>query len=92
MTHFKAAMLITVNKAIYKDNTPEEVLAFHVERSAWWSSHNHDRDMYPDQIVFVRYAGTNEVIGRARVIRGQGCRRSAARRARPDLALRHGVP
>jgi hypothetical protein len=65
---YKAAVLITVNKSIYRDNTPEQVLAFHVDRGAWWSSSNHKESLFNGQIVFVRFAGTNEVIGCARVI------------------------
>ncbi len=68
MLRYKAAIIITVNKAIYRENTPEDVLAWHADQRAWWSSSRHDESLFNDQVVFVRYAGTNEIIGRARVI------------------------
>lgn len=68
MLRYKAALIITVNKSIYKDNTPEEVLGWHADAGAWWSSSSHDESFFNDQVVFVRYAGTNEIIGRARVV------------------------
>lgn len=68
MLRYKAAVVITVNKAIYRENTPEDVLAWHAAERAWWSSSRHDESLFNGQVVFVRYAGTNEIVGRARVI------------------------
>lgn len=68
MLHYKAAALITVNRSVYRDNTPEEVLAWHTDEGAWWSSSKHDESLFNGQVVFVRFAGTNEIIGRARVV------------------------
>lgn len=65
---FRAAQIITVNRSAYRDNTPEEVLGWHADAAAWWTSTRHDESIFNDQTVFVRYAGTNEIIGRARVI------------------------
>jgi hypothetical protein len=62
---YKAGLLITVNKARQRENTPEQSLAFHATERAWWSSKHWDDTFYPGLQVFVRFAGTNEVIGRA---------------------------
>jgi len=68
MLRFKAAALITVNKSIYRSNTPEQILEWHADQGAWWSSSRHDESLFNGQVVFVRFAGTNEIIGRARVL------------------------
>lgn len=68
MPRYKAAIIITVNKAIYRDNTPESALGWHADQGAWWSSSRHDESLFNGQVVFVRYAGTNEIIGRASVV------------------------
>ena len=87
MLRYKAAALITVNKSIYRDNTPEQVLAWHADQGAWWSSSRHDDSLFNGQIVFVRYAGTNEVIGRASVINHQG--EDAPNEHDPELKWRY---
>jgi hypothetical protein len=87
MLRYKAAALITVNKSIYRDHTPEQVLAWHADQGAWWSSSRHDESLHNDQVVFVRFAGTNEIIGRARVANHVG--EDAPNPHDPDLPWRY---
>lgn len=60
-------VIITVSRAEYHDQTPEEVLAWHVGQRAWWSSSRHDDTLLNGQRVFVRFAGSSEIIARAHV-------------------------
>ena len=62
---YKAGLIITVNRSHLRHNTPEQVLRFHHDHHAWWSSKHWDDTFYTGLPVFVRYAGTNEIIGRA---------------------------
>lgn len=68
MLQYTAGLVITINRSEYPDNAPEDVLKWHADEGAWWSSSRHDGSLFSGQDAFVRFAGTNEVIGQARVI------------------------
>lgn len=61
----KAGLIITVSRSHLRDQIPEEILDFHREQRAWWSSAKDNAAIWKGMPVFVRFAGTNEIIGRA---------------------------
>lgn len=68
MTRFKAGAIITINRSILRTNTPKEVLTWHADQRSWWSSWRHDKTLFNGERVFVRFAGTNELIATATVV------------------------
>jgi hypothetical protein len=67
MTRFHPAVIVTINRST-DGTSPQEILDFHVDHGAWWSSRRRDHRLADGQLAFARNAGTNELVARARIL------------------------
>jgi hypothetical protein len=63
-TRLKAGFVISINRSEYRDRSVAEVFGLHYAERAWWSSSKR-AEVFKGMPAFVRFAGTNEIVGRA---------------------------